>query len=368
MIHPALSALRRSLALATRRERAAPWTLLALSCTLFIVAIAVIAAASIDRFAAAHPGRGSNMVVYLGDGVDEARAQALVGELRGLRGVEGAELVSPAESGRRLVRALGPDPALLDGVDPAGLPASVEVKLSPGVRDVVAMSPTVRALRGVDRAELVSAEESARRLARALGSDPALLDGVDVASLPASVEVTLAPGVRDVVAMSPTVRALRGAPGIARVVVDPAEESTSLTADSGGVEDRLAQDLHAAPAVAWTGAALLAALALIIMLATVRLGFARSPKEAAVLRLLGAAPGFIAIPSAIAGALQGAIAAVIAAGALVIVLHVVLAGPGAQLGAIAVVSPPAAALAGLVALGALVGFVGGGLAGVARAP
>jgi len=306
VIHPALSALRRSLALATRRERAAPWTLLALSCTLFIVAIAVIAAASIDRFAAAHPGRGSNMVVYLGDGVDEARARALVLELR--------------------------------------------------------------ALRGVERAELVSAAESASRIARALGSDPALLEGVDVATLPASVEVTLAPGVRDVVAMSPTVRALRGAPGIARVVVDPAEESTSLTADSGGVEDRLAQDLHAAPAVAWTGAALLAALALIIMLATVRLGFARSPKEAAVLRLLGAAPGFIAIPSAIAGALQGAIAAVIAAGALVIVLHVVLAGPGAQLGAIAVVSPPAAALAGLVALGALVGFVGGGLAGVARAP
>jgi len=306
VIHPTLSALRRTLALATRRSRTAPWTLLALSCALFIVGIAAIAAATIDRFAGARPGRGSNMVVYLGDGVDEAHARSLVARLR--------------------------------------------------------------ALRGVERAELVSAEESSRRLARALGSDQALLEGVDVASLPASVEVTLAPGVRDVVAMSPTVRALRGAPGVAEVVVDPAADPASLTPDAsrGGDDDRLAEALHAAPAVAWTGAALLAALALIIMIATVCLGFACSPKEAAVLRLLGAPPGFIAIPSALAGALQGAVAAVIAAGALVIVLHVVLAG--VQLGAIAVVSPPAAALAGLVALGALVGFVGGGLAGVARAP
>lgn len=311
MIHPALSALRRTLALATRRSRAALWTLLALSCALFIVGIAVSTAATIDRFAGAQPGRGSNMVVYLGDGVDEARARALVVELR--------------------------------------------------------------ALRGVERAELVTAAESARRLVRALGSDPALLEGVDVASLPASVEVTLAPGVRDVVAMSPTVRALRGTPGVADVVVDPADpaaDPTSLPAGAGvvGSDDRLARDLHTAPAVAWTGAAVLAALALIIMLAVIRLGFECSPREAAVLRLLGAPPGFTAIPSALAGALQGAVAAVVAAVALVVVFHGALPGPGAQLGALALGSPPAAALGALIALGALVGFVGGGLAGVARAP
>ena len=49
---------------------------------------------------------------------------------------------------------------------------------------------------GVQTAELVSAEETGKRLQHALGGDAALLDGVDPASLPESVEVTLAPGVR----------------------------------------------------------------------------------------------------------------------------------------------------------------------------
>jgi len=292
VIYPVISALRRTARLATRRPRVALWTLLALSCALFVIGIAAIAAATIDRWADAHPGSGGNMVVYLGEGVEDARATALVVELRGLRGVE--------------------------------------------------------------RVELVSAAESANRLVRALGSDPALLDGVDVASLPASVEVKLAPGVRDVIAMSPTVRALREAPGVAEVVVEGGE-------DAGG--DRLAEALHTARGFAWTCAAVFAGLALIIVLAAIRVGLERSVKEAAVLQLLGAPPGFVALPSALAGAVLGAVAAIVAAVALGVVLH----DPGTQLGTIELASPPAVAIAALVALGGLVGLVGGGLAGVARA-
>jgi cell division protein FtsX len=305
VIHHAISALRRTAGLATRRPRAALWTLLALSCALFAIASAAIAAAVIERWADAHPGSGGAMVVYLGEGVEEARARSLVVELRGLRGVE--------------------------------------------------------------RAELVSAAASASRLTRALGSDPALLEGVDVASLPASVEIELAPGVRDVVAMSPTVRALRDAPGVAEVVVDP-RDSGSLIEDEG--DARLGEDVHTARGLAWTCAGVLAGLALVIVLAAIRVGLERSPREAAVLRLLGAPPGFAAIPSALAGALQGAAAAVVAAVALGVVLGVVLHGPGAELGALALASPPVVALgvAGLVGLGGLVGFIGGGLAGVARGP
>jgi cell division transport system permease protein len=304
VIHPALSALRRSARLAARRPRAALWTVLALASALFVAGLAALAAATLDRYAEAHPGTSGHMVVYLGEGVDEARASALVFELG--------------------------------------------------------------ALHGVERAELVSAAESARRLTRALGADPALLDGVDLASLPASVEVTLAPGVRDVVAMSPTVRALRGAPGVVDVVVDRAPAgSAALMADSaaGAEGDRSVGALPAARAIAWTGAALVAGLALIIMLATVRLRLERSAQEAAVLRLLGARPGFVAIPSALAGALQGVVAAVVAALALGLVLH----DHGPAGGALALASPPDGALAGLIALGGLVGLVGGGLAGVARA-
>ena len=311
MIHHLGSALRRTARLVIRRPRAALWTLLALSCALFAAGIAAIAAATVDRWVEAHPGSGGNMVVYLGEGVEEARALVLVDQLRALHGVERAELVSAAESASRLTRALGADPALLDGADGDGLPASVEVQLAPGVGDVVAMSSTVRALRGV--------------------------------------------------------------PGVAEVVVDPGTAAGGLTPgelaafgdDGGGSAGAVvtADALRAARTAAWTGAALFAALALTIVLAAVRVGLARSPEDAAVLRLLGASPGFTAVPSAIAGAFAGAVAAAVAALALGIVLY----GHGAALGAGAVAAPPGGALAGLVALGGLVGLVGGGLAGAARA-
>jgi cell division protein FtsX len=307
VIHRATAALRRTAKLATRRPGAALWTLVALSCALFLAGIAGIAAATVDRWAAAHPGHGGHMVVYLGDGVDPARAAALVGELG--------------------------------------------------------------ALRGVLRAELVTGAESASRLTRALGSDQALLDGVDVASLPASVEVTLAPGVRDVVAMSPTLRALRGSSGVADVVVEPGGGDGD---DSGDGGDRIAGLLRAARGVAWTAAGLFAALALVIALAAVRVRLDRSGREAAVLHLLGASPGFAAIPSALAGALHGALAAVLAALAIGLVLYGVGGAPvwgtaGGAVPALELASPPAAAIAALIAIGALVGLVGGGLAGVARA-
>ncbi len=297
MIHSLRSALRRTGAILTRRPGAALWTLLALACALFVAGSAVAVATTVDRWAAAHPGSGGAMVVYLGEDVEDARATALVDELR--------------------------------------------------------------ALRGVERAELVSAAESARRLTRALGSDPALLEGVELASLPASVEVTLAPGVREVVAMSPTVRALRGAPGVAEVVVS----------DPGAADDQLVDALATARTVAWTGAGLFAGLALIIVLAAVRVALVGSHREAAVLRLLGASPGFVAFPSALAGAALGILAAAVAALALG---WVVPASLGAALlpalrDSIELTAPPALALAGLIALGGLVGLVGGGLAGASRA-
>jgi cell division protein FtsX len=294
VIAPVVAALRRTAGIAARRPSTALWTLAALACALFVVGIAAITAATVDRWAAAHPGSGGAMVVYLGDGVDEARAQALVGELRGLRGVE--------------------------------------------------------------RAELVPAAESARRLTRALGSEPALLDGVDLASLPASVEVTLAPGVRDVAALSPTVRALRAAPGVADIAIEHG--------DGDDREDRIAGALHTARTVAWTGAAVFAALALIIVLAAVRVRLDRPARETAVLELLGAPPGFIAIPTALAGALLGVIAAVIAALALGLVVH----QTAGTLGSVELVTPSVGALFALIGLGGGVGGLGGGLAGVARAP
>lgn len=295
MLTRVASALRRTLRIAGERPRAALWTQLALTSALFAVGIAAVAADNVDRWAR-RPAAGASMIVYLGEGVEEVRAHELVAELRALAGVERAELIAPAES--------------------------------------------------------------ARRLQQALGSDTALLEGVDLGSLPSSVEVTLAPGVRDVVAMSPTVRALRGAPGVDEVVVED------------GGDDRVATALHTVRVVGWSGAALFAGLALIIVLAAIRVRLDRSRDEFAVAHLLGAGPGFLVIPTAFAGALQGAAAAILAAGAVLAVLRVygeeVIASLASSLGPVELVVPAGIELVLFVAVGAALGLLGGALAGASR--
>jgi len=282
------SALRRTAHIAIRRPRAALWTLLALTAALLSAGLAGLAAAHLGDWTRAEPTSAS-MVIYLGDGVDETRAAGLVAEL-------------------------------------AKLP-------------------------GVERAELVTANESAARLQRALGGDAALLEGVELASLPASVEVMLAPGVRDVIAMSPTVHALRGTQGVDDIVVDDAERASGT--------------LRVVRLVAWTGAALLAGLALIIVLASIRVRFDRDRREAAVVYLLGGRSTFVIVPTALAGALQGVLAAALAAGAF----YAGYAIYGERIThAIGPVALPALSLVALfVAIGGALGLVGGGLAGASRA-
>jgi cell division protein FtsX len=290
------SALRRSARIAVERPRIAAWTLVAATCALFVAGAAMLAADNVERWSAVPHAGGGSMVVYLGDGVDDAHARVLATQL-------------------------------------AAIP-------------------------GVERAELVPAAESAQRLQRALGADAALLDGVDLASLPASVEVTLAPGVRDVIAMSPTLRALRGTPGVDDVVVEAGGADTATGA------------LDTMRVVAWSAAVIAAVLACLILLAAVRIRLARDHRERAVLDLLGAPPAFTLVPGALAGALVGIAAALLATFALwLCVAHYgdaiahALAG---MVGAIDVSFPAISAVALFVALGAALGAVGGGLAGVAR--
>ena len=291
-----ISAIRRAARIAVERPRAALWTTLALTCALFAVAVAAVAAINVDRWAVDRPGQAASMVVYLGEGTSDARAQELVVELRGLHGVDSAELV-----------------------------------------------PSV---------------ESARRLVTSLGSDTALLEGVDVATLPASVEVTLAPGVRDVVAMSPTIRALRAAPGVADVIVE----------DRG--DDRVSGALDTVRSIAWGAAALFAGLALFTVLAAIRVRLDRGRQELAVAELLGAGPSFLVIPTALAGALQGVTAALLAATGFALGLHFygqsITESLSASIGAVELEAPTVAMLGIFVAAGAVLGFFGGGLAGASR--
>lgn len=282
------SALRRTGRIVVDRPRATLWTLVALTCALIAVGVAALAADNVERWTHV-PRAGASMVVYLGEGVDEIHARALADEL-------------------------------------AKLP-------------------------GVEHAELVAAAETAKRLQQALGADATLLDGVDLASLPASVEVTLAPGVRDVVAISPTLRALRGTPGVDDVVV--ADDT-----------DRTAGTLEAVRVIGWSGAALLSALAVVVVLAAVRVRLDRNRQEIAVLHLLGASSAFTLVPTALAGALQGAVAAALAAVALWIGVALYGDSIAHALGSIEL--PSLGRLALFVVLGGGLGLVGGGLAGASR--
>ncbi len=290
------SALRRAARIAVERPRTAWWTMLALTAALFAVGVAGITAWNIDAWTSTPRGSAS-MVVYLGEGVDNVRAQALVADL---------------------------------------------AKLA-----------------GVDRAELVSPQETAHRLQLALGGDSALLAGVELASLPSSVEVSLDPGVRDVVAMSPTVRELRGTRGVDDVIVE-----------DGGA-DRFGAALRVVRGVAWVGGALLAGLALIVVLAAIRVRLDRGAREQATLHLLGASPAFSIVPTALAGALQGALAALLAAAALWLLVAkfstAITAALATAIGSAQVALPSLAAAAAFIALGGALGLVGGSLAGIPRA-
>jgi cell division protein FtsX len=283
------NALGRTFALLGNPTRTA-WTLVAIVCALTVAAIALVVVDNLDGWTTPPRTGGGSMVVYLGEGVSDANAKILLGQLSHVAGVERAELVAPADA--------------------------------------------------------------AKRLERALGADAALLDGVDLASLPPTVEVTLSPGVRDVISMSPLLHALRGTPGVDDVIVEDGSEPRHSFA---GMRTFLI-----------SGAALLAGLALVVMLAAIRVRLERDRQDHAVLHLLGANPSFSAVPAALAGALLGLCASLAAS----VLVWVGVSSFGDELAStlsVQSVSLPAlGAIAMFVAISAGVGLVAGGLAGVAR--
>lgn len=292
-----VSTLRRALRVACERPVTTLWTLAWMTAALLATGLAGLAAEHVDRWTRDARG-GASMVIFLHDGVDEVRAAELTAELGRLPGVESAALVPPADS--------------------------------------------------------------AARLQEALGEDSALLEGVELAALPASVEVTLAPGVHDVISMSPTMRALRGKQGVDDIVVE----------DAGA--GRAADALALVRLSVWIGAALIAGLGVLGALALVRLCFARGERQPAIAYLLGAGRSFTILPSALAGGALGALAGALALG----LVHAVLDRHGAEVvsalrgafGQVALSSPGVSASLAFIALGAATGILGGWRAGAGCAP
>jgi cell division protein FtsX len=277
-----VNALHRTWRLLVDRPRLAAWTLAVAICALAVAGVGLVIVDHIESWTTAPRAGGGSMVVYLGEGVSDATAHQLVTQLGRVAGVERAELVAPADA--------------------------------------------------------------AKRLERALGADAALLDGVDLASLPATVEVTLAPGVRDVISMSPLLGALRANPGVEDVIVEDGGDAATST-----------DTLAIVRAFVYAGAALLAGLAIVVVLAATRMRLDRDRQEHAVLHLLGASPMFSIVPAALAGAVLGLVASL---GASLIVW---IGIDQFDLG-----MPAAGAILLFLASGAGLGLIGGGLAGVAR--
>jgi cell division protein FtsX len=290
------SALRRTGRLLVRRPRLAAWTMLGVIAAAVVFGAALLVARNLDRWAGAWRG-GATMVVYLESAATPEHGAVIAAELGAIPGVVRAEYVPSDEAARRLRAALGADDSLLAGIEPGALPASVELVLEPGARDVVAASPLFASLRGADA-----------------------VDSVDLV---------------------------------------------------GEWDDRLGALLGGLRTGAWSLAAVFGVLALIAVAATLRLRLAGRSDETRVARLLGAGPAFLLGPAVLAGAVFGALGAALALPVLYL-LHAEL-GPAITaavtraIGTADLAFLSASGAATIVLAGCAVGVLGGLLAAPADA-
>lgn len=289
-------ATRRLARAAIHRPARLPWAIGAVAAALLAFAVVHLAARNVDAWSASWTGEAS-MVVYLDPGVDDAAALALADELTAVGGVRSVEYVPAAEAARRLRTSLGRHGDVLDGVDDAALPASLEIVLDPGVRDVAAASPIVERLRGTA-------------------------------------------GVEDV-----------------ELVGDWVEQVGTV--------------LTALRTAAWALLGLLGGLSVWVVMATARLRIAGLAEETRVAELLGAPSGFVRWPYVVAGALHGALGGVLAIAGLWLVHRGVsddvAAALVAVMGDVEVSFLPAAQLGLVIAMGAGLGLLGSVLATGRRA-
>jgi cell division transport system permease protein len=160
-----------------------------------------------------------------------------------------------------------------------------------------AIGQVLRSLHAVEHVDYVPPDVAFRRLEAALGTRKDLLDGIETGFLPASLEVTLAGGVRNVAAASPVVERLKRTPGVDEVEL------------LGDWVEKLAALRGALRAAALALALLVGGACVYIIAGTIKLGMYARKDELEVLRLVGATDGFIQLPLVVEGALQGVVGA-----------------------------------------------------------
>jgi cell division transport system permease protein len=100
-------------------------------------------------------GSGVQMIVYLDEGIRPERAEALSAALLALPAVESSTYVAPEQAMQHLQASLGQHDELLEGIEASFLPASLEVRLMEGVRDLVSAHPVIERLEATEGVEEV---------------------------------------------------------------------------------------------------------------------------------------------------------------------------------------------------------------------
>lgn len=152
----------RILAYAVRRAGKRLWAAPGLTAAASLAIAIVVSMAAVAYLAAAHVqawsggvGGGAQMVVYLDADVDAARATGIASALRQLGGVESAQLIGQDEAYARVQQVVGENDELLAGLESSLFPASIEVSFAPGVRDVLEASPLLTQIRALAGVEEV---------------------------------------------------------------------------------------------------------------------------------------------------------------------------------------------------------------------
>ena len=216
-----------------------------------------------------------------------------------------------------------------------------------------ALEDRVRAIPGVKDVEALSQDEALERFRASVGSGSALLDGLDVNPLPASLEISLLDDRRSAEGMEAVASAIEGLAGV-----------ESLSSGRDWVEGYL----RAVALVRGVGVGLgiiLALATLLIVANTIRLGIYTRRDELEILSLVGASRPFVQTPFLLEGLVQGAAGGAIALGLLYALFRLVL--PGFEFGLELLVGTAPRFFSLGEALSLVVGGAGLGLFGSAAA-
>jgi cell division transport system permease protein len=177
-----------------------------------------------------------------------------------------------------------------------------------------ALKDRVLAIPGVEDVEALSQDEALERFRASVGSGSALLDGLDINPLPASLEISLSDDRRSAEGMEAVAKAIEGLAGV-----------ESLSSGRDWVEGYL----RAVALVRGVGVGLgmiLALATLLIVANTIRLGVFARRDELEILSLVGASRPFVNTPFLLEGVVQGAAGGAIALGLLYALFHFALPG------------------------------------------